>query len=77
MGEWISVYERLPGTSHEVLAHCDATRITLTAYFRPATGDWYAYPSSTPLAGVTHWMPKPDDPPWKLRNVEVTQDGRV
>lgn len=64
---WISVEERLPGGSVDVLVRTRGTCVE--GWCRTEVGDWHSHLVIGTLEEVTHWRPLPE-PPDTERTVE-------
>lgn len=64
--KWISVEERLPHVSDEVLCYIKEYD-SIDIYYYTGTDEWDndRYCGSTKYIGVTHWMPLPEPPKMK------------
>ena len=57
---WISVEERLPEESEDVLVFCRNDNITWNTIAHRVRTLWWR--SGVPIESVTHWMPLPEPP---------------
>ncbi len=63
MNEWVSVKDRLPSSTDDVLVIDDSGRMSVSCYF--LSHDMYVWEcrdDQIRLGEVTHWMPLPDHP---------------